>query len=153
MMKTLALMFALASVSLSAQAPVPTWGSGWCPTCYVASYVDIPSTSAAPYVGYLAGWAFQCENGAAITKVDVYYTDSTAPNGQRRVLDAMWLPGGERLDVQRHFVRTGTCPKAPSNSGWAIWFPTPIPKGTRTISIVLWYQQIASTSTRTVMIQ
>jgi hypothetical protein len=146
----LAVLFTIAGVAtLDAQ----NWGSGWCPTCYVASNVDVPSREGYDVPGgelYLGGWGFECGSGSRIQRVDVYYYDDFGRS--TRIKDAVFYNGLWRNDVYKHFLAGGGCPLVPVDSGWAVYFPTAPPPGRRTIAIVLWHGWVSATHYRTVTI-
>lgn len=124
-------------VAVALAVPVSAqWGGGWCPTCYVAASVDTVSASS------LAGWAVECANGVLPHRIDVYYTDPSAPNGLARLADAQFLQGGIRPDVQAYYALYGPCVNTPLDAGWAIGLPTPIPSGYRRVDVVFWYYNV-----------
>jgi hypothetical protein len=109
---------------------VYNWGSGWCSTCYVQGYVDIPS-SGTGWTGYLAGWAFMQYNGSPITNAYVYV------DGVNQAISI--YPQLYRPDVGAF--------SGNDYDGWAIYFQNTLPSGRHTISVVLWYGMVSSTIT------
>jgi hypothetical protein len=135
-----------ASAQAAWTAPVYNWGSGWCPTCYVLANVDTPNL-ATPWQGTISGWAFNCESGASVDKIDVYYTDATASRRADSYILALNQP---RPDVSAYF--RSWCPKMNETTGWTVAFKTPIPSGTWRISVVFWKGLISTTQTGLVVV-
>jgi len=136
----------IAAIVLSAGYAQAQWN--WCPTCYVAGHVDTPGVDGAAYPGYVAGWGFECESGAGVDRIDVYYTDDAAPSGIRRVKDYVIYFAQDRPDVESAFLKS--CPHVHSNTGWAVYPLTPIPSGHRRLWVVMWKASIAVTQSRMV---
>jgi hypothetical protein len=152
-MKRTLLAFALllviartASAQAAWTAPVYNWGSGWCPTCYVFANVDTPNL-ATPWQGTISGWGFNCESGASVDKIDVYYSNATISKRADSYPLALNL---ERPDVETYF--RPWCPKMSTTTGWTVAFKTPIPSGTWRISVVLWKGLVSTTQTGLVVV-
>lgn len=124
----LALTSGTASAQAAWTAPVYSWGSGWCPTCYVYMNIDSPNIIT-PFNQSIAGWAFGCADGRRIDRIDVYY-------GNTRADSYISTVSGERPDVLKYFL--STCPRVSGTTGWTVGFHTPIPPGTWTVTVVVW---------------
>lgn len=128
----------LVSTPLSAQFATGKRGSfPGCPTCGVVSAIDSPqATSPSPIVPegqlYLAGWGFECYAGGLVDRVDVRYRND---DGDLVTAHTLLIAGLPRMDVQRAF--SGSC-VPPWDSGFHVYFLTPLPHGQREIYINVW---------------
>ena len=105
----------------------------YCPTCFVASYVDAPtagSTIAGNEVFW--AWAGQCHNGASLTAVDA----TAVVSGQPVSVQMDYVMGGQRPDVAAHLQASGC---HGGHNVIAAWFPSGLPHGTERISMRLRY--------------
>ena len=105
----------------------------WCPTCFVASYVDAPvagSTITGSEVFWL--WAGLCHNGASLTAVDA----TAVVLGQPVSVRMDYVMGGQRPDVTAHLQANGC---HGGHNVIAAWFPAGLPPGTELVSVRLRY--------------
>lgn len=144
--------------------PAASWGSGWCPRCYVVGNMDVPNSQSG-WTGAIIGWGGECYSGDPIDRVDVYYSNATESHRVKAFTPYLYLT---RDDVSRYFAAGGTtrllngmstfgdktltCPAMQSNTGWAI-VPYDIPAGTWKLTVVMRRRSIASTTSTFVTVQ
>lgn len=145
----------LLTLATSANAQIGTGKRGsfpGCPTCGVLSAIDTPTAaSPSPTVPsgafYIAGWGFECFSGAATNRVEVYYRND---DGEMVVAKTTLIKGLARMDVQRAF--SGEC-VVPWDSGFHLYFHTPLPRGQREIYINVWRGAYYETHRRDVFVR
>lgn len=147
----MSLILTVAASLASAQTPYPDPylypSPPWCPTCYMAGAVDVPSSHSNPALAhtkaarlpygqwYVAGWGFVCQSGQLPNRIELAYR---ADDGSVVWLKDTWmLVGLYRPDVRAAYAKTKCA--APDASGFHVYFGNQqVPVGTRDLYITIW---------------
>lgn len=145
----------LTALLLSLVLQVPGYPNG-CATCGVVAAIDVPALPigalpAVPSTFLIAGWGFECESGAPVDRVDVFYS------GDDGFFKAApwWLLHLDfivpRPDVQAAFVVA--CPAVARETGWQLTVFDAVPRGVRVLRVNIWRGAYMTQLTRTVAVQ
>lgn len=151
-------------------AQVPGYPNG-CAACGIEHYIDTPRELATtmtisnglpvtfnwpvPVISgdwAIGGWGFECQSGAAVDRVEAFYSDDS---GFYQPLP-WWLTrltfGVERPDVAAAY--RAKCPAVSSSTGFDLHiYPGALPIGTHVLLVNVWRGPYRQQSTRVVVVQ